>query len=346
MENLFNVEFFQYDRRGKVVDRRMKKDVTIVFRRCSNSYEITIKARNTQDLFVTKEILLSDSNDERVVSIDLPERRFVLTITADEIAIQSLKDSICDCTGSIEDNTAAITGSANKIRDRVGSINKLQSCGLHLSKSALRSPTATSTSGTSTASVTANCIDSVVSSATNGLSPAAKRVNTKTTPVCLRARDKFHHDDRDSNSRRDNNERKSREGIVKPIKRLNYASKESEDKENRTNTSSQSRSLPNDLLDTLTVQQLEILDQCRNKNNIFYSGGAGTGKSHLLAAIIAEMKLLHGADTVHVTATTGLAACAIGGITIHQFAGISAISEGISDKEIDNMIEKVIMISN
>jgi ATP-dependent DNA helicase PIF1 len=51
---------------------------------------------------------------------------------------------------------------------------------------------------------------------------------------------------------------------------------------------------------------------------------SGTGKSVLLKEIIRTMKRKHAksGDAVAVTASTGLAACNIGGMTIHSFAGI------------------------
>ena len=51
-------------------------------------------------------------------------------------------------------------------------------------------------------------------------------------------------------------------------------------------------------------------------------GGAGTGKSALLSHIIPALLKKHSKEEVFVTATTGLAACAIGGTTVHQFAGM------------------------
>ena len=42
--------------------------------------------------------------------------------------------------------------------------------------------------------------------------------------------------------------------------------------------------------------------------NLFFTGNAGTGKSTLLHAIVAEMKRAHGASRVYVTASTGAAA--------------------------------------
>ncbi|KAH8923286.1 hypothetical protein BT69DRAFT_1219210 [Atractiella rhizophila] len=54
--------------------------------------------------------------------------------------------------------------------------------------------------------------------------------------------------------------------------------------------------------------------------------GIGTGKSLLLREIIFNLKKKHG-DKVAITGTTGMAACNVGGITIHSFAGIG-LGEG------------------
>jgi ATP-dependent DNA helicase PIF1 len=64
--------------------------------------------------------------------------------------------------------------------------------------------------------------------------------------------------------------------------------------------------------------------------NVFFTGSAGTGKSVLLREIISSLKQKYRSrdDAVAVTASTGMAACNIGGITIHSFAGIGL---GIGD---------------
>lgn len=64
----------------------------------------------------------------------------------------------------------------------------------------------------------------------------------------------------------------------------------------------------------------------------------GTGKSVLLREIIASLKRKHkgNADAVAVTASTGMAACNIGGTTIHSFAGI-----GIGAEPAPKLIEKI-----
>lgn len=60
------------------------------------------------------------------------------------------------------------------------------------------------------------------------------------------------------------------------------------------------------------------------KKSIFFTGSAGTGKSVLLREIIASLRKKYAKepDRVAVTASTGLAACNIGGVTLHSYAGI------------------------
>lgn len=54
--------------------------------------------------------------------------------------------------------------------------------------------------------------------------------------------------------------------------------------------------------------------------NVFITGSAGVGKSFLLNEILKSLKQLK----VYVTASTGVAACNIGGTTFHRFvAGLS-----------------------
>ena len=56
--------------------------------------------------------------------------------------------------------------------------------------------------------------------------------------------------------------------------------------------------------------------------NLFLTGGAGTGKSLTLNQIIAALREKHGGEAVHVTASTGIAATVIGGTTLHSYAGV------------------------
>jgi ATP-dependent DNA helicase PIF1 len=73
-----------------------------------------------------------------------------------------------------------------------------------------------------------------------------------------------------------------------------------------------------------------------NKENLFFTGAAGTGKSFLLQRIINSLKLSSGEESVAVTATTGIAAVNIGGITLNSFAGI-----GLGDSSPEDMVKMV-----
>ncbi|KDE05674.1 hypothetical protein MVLG_03908 [Microbotryum lychnidis-dioicae p1A1 Lamole] len=72
--------------------------------------------------------------------------------------------------------------------------------------------------------------------------------------------------------------------------------------------------------------------------SVFFTGSAGTGKSVLLREIIASLKRKYAAtqDAVAITASTGMAACNIGGTTIHSFAGI-----GLGLEAPDQLVRKV-----
>jgi len=70
----------------------------------------------------------------------------------------------------------------------------------------------------------------------------------------------------------------------------------------------------------LTIEQKQVLDIVLNGHSVFFTGSAGTGKSHLLRRIVASLP----PDVTFVTASTGIAACHIGGTTLHSFAGIGS----------------------
>ncbi|KAJ6633004.1 ATP-dependent DNA helicase PIF1 [Pseudolycoriella hygida] len=69
---------------------------------------------------------------------------------------------------------------------------------------------------------------------------------------------------------------------------------------------------------TLNEEQNEVFQSCLKGHNVFFTGSAGTGKSFMLKKIISA---LPPEGTVAV-ASTGVAACLIGGVTLHAFAGI------------------------
>ncbi|GAA5849249.1 hypothetical protein JCM8547_006492 [Rhodosporidiobolus lusitaniae] len=71
-------------------------------------------------------------------------------------------------------------------------------------------------------------------------------------------------------------------------------------------------------------QQMVLKMVVDDEKSVFFTGSAGTGKSVLLREIISSLKRKYrgSSDAVAVTASTGMAACNIGGTTIHSFASI------------------------
>jgi DNA replication protein DnaC len=67
----------------------------------------------------------------------------------------------------------------------------------------------------------------------------------------------------------------------------------------------------------LSEMQKEIINHAKNGMSLFFTGAAGTGKSHLLKELI---KILP-PETTAVTASTGCAAAPLHGQTLHAFAG-------------------------
>ncbi|KAM4829769.1 ATP-dependent DNA helicase PIF1 [Thomomys bottae] len=70
----------------------------------------------------------------------------------------------------------------------------------------------------------------------------------------------------------------------------------------------------------LSEEQAAVLRTVLKGHSVFFTGSAGTGKSYLLKRILGS---LPPTGTV-ATASTGVAACHIGGTTLHAFAGIGS----------------------
>lgn len=80
----------------------------------------------------------------------------------------------------------------------------------------------------------------------------------------------------------------------------------------------------------LSDEQQAVLDAVVNQGkNVFFTGSAGTGKSVLLQYVISGLrdKFRHKPDAVAVTASTGIAACNVGGTTLHSFGGVGLARE-------------------
>lgn len=99
------------------------------------------------------------------------------------------------------------------------------------------------------------------------------------------------------------------------------------------------RARPRNTAISLSSEQQQVLNLVVNeKKSVFFTGPAGTGKSVLLRAIIAELKKKWARDPerLSVTASTGLAACNIGGQTLHSFAGI-----GLGKEDVPSLVKKI-----
>ncbi|XP_054623300.1 ATP-dependent DNA helicase PIF1 [Dunckerocampus dactyliophorus] len=70
----------------------------------------------------------------------------------------------------------------------------------------------------------------------------------------------------------------------------------------------------------LNQGQAAVLSAVLSGKNVFFTGSAGTGKSFLLKRIIGSLP----PKSTFATASTGVAACHIGGTTLHNFAGIGS----------------------
>ena len=89
----------------------------------------------------------------------------------------------------------------------------------------------------------------------------------------------------------------------------------------------------------MSDEQMSVLNLiAEQKKSVFFTGSAGTGKSVLLREIIKVLrnKNKKEVDRVAVTASTGLAACNVGGVTLHSFAGI-----GLGKESVPELVKKV-----
>lgn len=106
--------------------------------------------------------------------------------------------------------------------------------------------------------------------------------------------------------------------------------------ETRAVTTTKNKKVPRVFLSEEQEHILKLVVEQRQST--FFTGSAGTGKSVLLREIIAAFRrqFSRELDRVAVTASTGLAACNIGGVTLHSFAGI-----GLGKDEVPELVKKV-----
>lgn len=82
----------------------------------------------------------------------------------------------------------------------------------------------------------------------------------------------------------------------------------------------------------LSDEQIGIAEMVLRGTSLFYTGRAGTGKSHLLQAIIELLPQI----STFVTGTTGMAALRIKGTTVHSFAGV-----GLAKASAEDLLKKI-----
>jgi len=88
---------------------------------------------------------------------------------------------------------------------------------------------------------------------------------------------------------------------------------------------------------TPTMKQSEALDILKMGENVFLTGPAGSGKTYVLNDYINFLK--NKGVSVGITASTGIAATHIGGMTIHSWAGIG-INDSMSESDIRDLFKK------
>ena len=74
--------------------------------------------------------------------------------------------------------------------------------------------------------------------------------------------------------------------------------------------------------DAIYCSQAEVLVRMLSGDNVFLSGGAGSGKSYVIEQYVNLKRKLNPDVNIVVTATTGLAALNIRGITVHSATGL------------------------
>lgn len=99
------------------------------------------------------------------------------------------------------------------------------------------------------------------------------------------------------------------------------------------------RSVQKELLDetySVSEKQYQCVKEVLAGSSIFFTGSAGVGKSYVLSVLLKVFKDLDVEDLVALTASTGVAASNIGGITIHSWAGV-----GTADGDLEHVVARV-----
>lgn len=89
------------------------------------------------------------------------------------------------------------------------------------------------------------------------------------------------------------------------------------------------------------MKQDQAIDILMMGQNIFLTGAAGTGKTYLINRFIRHCHE-HGI-VIAITASTGIAATHIGGMTIHSWSGLG-IRDTLTDDDIDDIVSREYLV--
>jgi hypothetical protein len=78
----------------------------------------------------------------------------------------------------------------------------------------------------------------------------------------------------------------------------------------------------------LSPEQSKALEILESGENVFLTGGAGSGKSHLIRAFTSDISSISASKRFPILASTGAAAVLIGGRTFHSFFGLGIMEGG------------------
>ena len=85
------------------------------------------------------------------------------------------------------------------------------------------------------------------------------------------------------------------------------------------------------------MTQQEALNILKTKNNVYLTGRAGSGKTYVLQRYLDTLRFQH--INVGITASTGVAATHLSGMTIHSWAGIG-IKERLTEKQLQELLKR------
>ena len=85
------------------------------------------------------------------------------------------------------------------------------------------------------------------------------------------------------------------------------------------------------------MKQKDALKILKAGKNVYLTGAAGSGKTYALNEYISYLK--NRGVSAGITASTGIAATHIGGVTIHSWSGVG-IKDTLDDRDIEHLVSK------